>query len=79
MSYDVVRVGRVGTESIKLTRKGTTYRVMSVTEPAAGKPAFLPFAVRWTFKTGEVARLAFEFVLAVSQFWRGARDEVAET
>jgi hypothetical protein len=74
MSYEVVRVERVGAESIKLVRKGTVYRVVSVVEPQAERPAFLPFTMRWTFKTGEVARLAFEFALAVSRFWHAYRE-----
>jgi hypothetical protein len=65
MAYEVLRAEKVGAETIKLIEKDNRYRVL-IDSPRGGVH-FPALAVRWTFRTAEVARLAFEFCLATDR------------
>lgn len=67
MSYELLRSEEVAGQTIKLIRKGQQFRVV-LDSPVAG--LHLPaLTVRWIFRTGEVARLAFEFAVATQRAW----------
>jgi len=68
-TYDVLRVEKVGKVSVKLTRLEGRYRVLVITEPSSDMPYEIVFAVKRTYRTAEVAGLAFDFMVAFHRTW----------
>jgi len=66
MSYETLAVERVNDDLIVLTRRGWQFRVIGVPHAKLRTAAL---AVRWKFRSAEVAWRAFEFAVASERLW----------
>ncbi|HEV7734305.1 MAG TPA: hypothetical protein VGR62_19185 [Candidatus Binatia bacterium] len=69
MTNETLQSSQVGSERIKLVRRGARFRVVSAPwlPPAKVRPVAVVRA--WTFHSAEVARRAFRFVVATERVW----------
>ena len=66
MTYETLQVERFTDQMVVLARRGRRFRVITMPRLKV-LPRHVP--VRWTFDVAEVARRAFEFVVASERFW----------
>ena len=73
-TYDVLKVEKIGDIAVKLTQLEGRYRLVSIQEPNARFPAYrMVLAVKRTFRTLEVANLAFDFMVAFNRAFAAMR------